>query len=231
MRFFLTLFILFIGIVPSISGTMKVYIYYPSATVRPQVIQKKLMEHATTEEIMVFGRYKDFKALVQQDPPDIIFTIPELLSQFPAYKQYHCGFRNGSCTEEYVIISVGKKIPSDSMSSAIVGTVDFLGKKGMGRLISSLFRKPPKIKRVIKIEDLIPLLTFNMARAILIPRRHVSYFKETSKMEFIENTHSRIQIGIIACASRNKSFTDEERKLFHKVSRQLTVLLDIEGWR
>lgn len=209
------------------------YVYYSATTIRPQVIQKKILELYQDGEIIVFGRYRDFKARIEQEPPDFIITHPELLIQFPDFKPAQRGMRDGSSTEECILVSVKKTIQKDSLTRATIGVVDFLGKYGMDQFVSKLFNIKPRLKRVIKIEDLIPLLTFNMADAILLSERNLVSFKKTSKLDFVVIKSPKLRIGVITIAVNNNSNVDasSENELIRIVTNVLSVLLDIDEWR
>jgi hypothetical protein len=67
----------------------------------------------------------------------------------------------------------------------------FMGRNEMTGFVNTFFPSAPTLKRVTKVEDLLPLLTFNMAQAVLTTNDNVSFIKSTSrKHNFLRNLKS-----------------------------------------
>ncbi len=210
----------------------KLYVFYPT-TVRPYVLQAKLSEACPKIEITVFGRYTDFKAKVTMDQPDALLTKPEVLKQFPEYQKSLSGTKNNKDDEPYILLSVDKGVDAAGLGGVTIGAIDFLGRKGMESLVASFFTSPPRIKRVTKMEDLLPLLTFNMVKAILICKDQKSYFKKKSQLRFVETPLRDVRVGIITLASKKESDQSSVQIInaVKKVSDDINSLFEVEKWK
>ncbi len=208
----------------------RLYVFYPS-TVRTQVMQKELTNALPGIDIRVFGRYRDFKAKTKSDSPDMILSKPPVIKSLPKYSINLQGSKRRKTKEAYVLLSVTKNIKLNpaNMAGMTVGAFDILGRKGMKKFIGKYLKANPKIKRVSKVEDLLQLLTFNMVKAILIPKIHIKYFKGISKLHFKVTPVPKMRIGIIALAVKNNGNAANTLKAFTNINNKVRALLDIDN--
>lgn len=218
--------LLYVSIVPA----QKLYIFYP-APIRPHIAQKKLTEAGKDFTIVVFGRYKDFIARVTIEKPDALLTKPDLLKQIPDFKKALSGKKEGKIAEPYVFLSIGQKIDTATIGNATVGTIDFLGRKGMDNLFASYFSTPPKIKRVTKVEDLLPLLSFRMASALFLCKDKVPSIKSKSKLDFVITELPNIRVGIIVFAVQKNRDSGQIIDSFKILQKEINTLYNIDGWK
>lgn len=207
----------------------KLYVFYPT-TIRPSVLQKKLKEACPAIDITVFGRYKDFIAQINIAPPDAIIVKPDLLKQLPDYEKNLSGVKQGKADEPYFLLSIDKNIDLSKIGQEVIGIVDFLGRKETAKLVASFFTPSPKIKRVIKIEDLLPLLIFNMATSLFLCEDDIAYLKETSKLNFMVTNLPNVKIGLISLAIRKKSSSELIVKSIKGLSNELNLIFTIDEW-
>ena len=90
------------------------------------------------------------------------------MAQFEGYTTKLSGIKNNEKDEPYILLSVEKMIEPSALEGMTMGAVDYFGRKGMDSLLKKFFTPPPKVKRVTKLEDLLPLISFGMVNAILI---------------------------------------------------------------
>lgn len=211
-------------------GGEKLYVFYPT-TVRPHILQKKLSEACPEIEITVFGRYKDFMAQVAVNYPNAILVKPDLLQQLPLYKKILSGIKNEKLDGPYSLVSVERKIDTDSIGNITIGTVDFLGRKGMNDLLSTFFTNPPKVKRVTKTEDMLPLLRFNMVTALFLCVDDLEYLQEKSKLNFVITNLPEARVGGVAIAFKNEITSPLIFKSVKGFSKELNSIFDIDGWK
>ncbi len=214
------------------SSAQKLYVFYPT-TVRPYVLQEKLSGACPEMEITVFGRFSDFKAKVESDKPDALLTKPDVLKQFPQYQKSVAGFKKNQDDEPYILLSVDKGVDATSLGGMTIGAIDFLGRKGMENLVASFFKSPPRVKRVTKMEDLLPLLTFNMAKAIFIGKDQKTYFTKKSQLNFIETPLQNVRIGTLILAVQ-KGKTQSSGPIIANVKKlpgDINLLLRVEQWK
>ena len=206
------------------------YVFYPIAE-RPNVIQTKLSEVFPGTDITVFGRVNDFATKIQESPPDAILSKPATIQMFGNYAIQLQGHRKGSTEEKFILLSVDKSIDTGNLSASTVGMIDILGRKEMIDFLNSFFSSPPKLKRVTKMEDLLPLLTFNMCSAILIAEHSVDYFKSISKLNFVVTPTPDMKTGIIALAIKNGRNGDAIVKSAKEMKTDVNTLLEVDSWK
>lgn len=176
----ISFFLFLCGAFRLLHAAESMYIYYPSV-LKPNVVQQKIKDLDNTVDVTVFGKYRDFQTMVALNKPDVVLTKSEILPKLSGYQSKKYARRQGNKKEQYVLLSVdGQNLTEES----VVGVVDFLPRNDMRAFVASTIGKHVKVKNVTKVEDLLPLLSFKMAQAILIPAHNVAYFKEISHMTF-----------------------------------------------
>lgn len=206
------------------------YVFYPS-TIRPQTLQKKLTDELPGVTVIVFGRYIDFAERVKLSAPDAILSKPDALRQFDGYSLEISGIKNDSAEEPYILVLENKGILEKPVETYTIGMVDFLGRQGMDLLAKGIFETPPKINRVSKIEDLLPLLSFGMADAVLVTENVADYFTSISQMQFLRREVSGKKFGIVALGIKKGSTAEKIVHLVKAHSKETCLLFDIEEWR
>jgi len=217
--------LLFLALSPGIRGAERLYVFYPTM-VRSQVLQKEFSKTFAGVDVIVFGKYGDFRAKIAADSSAAVLTRPALIDQLPGYEKRLTGVRDGKTEEAYRLVSVGKPVKTDSLGSITIGVLDFLGKQGMEEFVSSMTRHHAKVKRVMKLEDLLPLLTFEMAQAILVTDEQIALLKKTSNLDLIVTQLPGAQSGIIALGAQKSASPDAVIKAL----RTQTVL-GVQQWK
>lgn len=210
-------------------GRETLYVFYPSA-IRPVVMQQKMTEACPDIRIMVFGRFVDFEARVSADKPDAILTKYPVIRQLGGYSVLLKGSRNGETEESNIVVSVDEKIDLNNISSISIGMFDILGRDGMKKMVGSYFSQEPRLRLVSKIEDMLQLLTLNMAKAILTPENHIRYFKELSNMNFAVTPLPNVRTGIIALAVRDGGSAVLSVKALTGMDSKTMAMLEVDKW-
>jgi hypothetical protein len=209
----------------------KCYVFYPT-TERPQSIQEKLQGALSGVTVTVFGRLNDLNVKTETDPPDAIISKPSLIGQFSDFSVKLNGVRKGKTGETYVILSIGTPVDIKTIGpETTIGVIDVLGRTGMKSFISQFFPVEPKIKRVTKVEDLLPLLTFNMAAGILIEDIFVNYFKSTSQLDFKIIPLPPAQSGIIALGVNKNGKADKTTAVLKKADKTICSIFEVDLWK
>ncbi|NLW30701.1 MAG: hypothetical protein GXY77_04495 [Fibrobacter sp.] len=204
-----------------LSAEENLYVFYPS-TYRPQIIQDKLQNEMKGIRVTVFGRYVDFISKVQSDSPDAVITKTRLIEkQLLNYSVIKNGVRSGTKKESFILLSIDSSINTGSINQkSTIGVIDFFGRSETGNFVADLLSGKPKIKRVNKIEDLLPLLSFNLVCCILIEKTNLDYFQNTSTIKFSITPLKFSDEGIIALAQK-KGISIQKINNFTKQSRDL----------
>ncbi len=204
------------------------YIFQP-LEVRPRILQKSLTRPGNDIDVTVFGRYRDFRSKTLSDAPDAILTKPVVIRRFGEYRVTLLGTRDKKSHEQYVFLSIG---PPFHGQKTAVGMFDLLGRKGMVKFLGERFTPPIRLKRVTKLEDLMTLLTLDMAGAILVPDHHVPYFRRRSRADITVTPALNVKTGIIALALKGNGNNGAggAADLVRGLAPEILALLGIDGW-
>jgi hypothetical protein len=160
----------------------KVYVFAVTS-IRPHVLQKMLETALPGMSVTVFGRVGDFSRALEEAPPDAALANSPVLAAF-GQKMEIQGLKNGSAQEDYLVLSESEVKP-DKLGELTIGCLDLMGRKGLPAFVASLLglSREPAIQRVVKTEDLLELLQFKRADAILVPEGFLSDLQARTKME------------------------------------------------
>ncbi len=192
-------------------------------------MQQELEKILPGMAVTVFGRYRDFIAKIKIEPPDAVCTKPLLIKQIGGFSPALAGVAKGKTVDEFTILSVDQAVdPKAIDQTTVVGILDFLGRTGMMNFVKEFFPTAPKLKRVTKVEDLLPLLTFNMAKGIVIETKYVDYFKKKSQLNFVTTALPKSSSGIISLALKDGSTNDA---LVKKLKAAKCDFFGVDQWK
>lgn len=220
----------FLALICAPSFCQKLYVFHPTP-LRPHTIQNQLSDACPGIEVLVFGRYRDFMAQLRIEKPDGILSNPRVLNSVEGFSLALRGVKSGTSLEPFVFLSVGKVIHIKQIATVTVGAVDYLGRTGMDALVHSLFSQTPHLKRVTKVEDLLPLLTFKMANAIMVPQSQIEYFKSKSQLDLVATAIPKAFFGQIALGSADSPEGTTIKNAVKALSPEILAKLGIEKWK
>ncbi len=206
------------------------YVFFPTV-IRSGAMQKKLQDAGPGISITVFGRYKDFESMCQSNPPDAILATTEMLKQISGFSVKMEGLNNDKPDEQYVLLSVDQPINPKELSSATISVIEIGGKRMMEELFSKFFKLIPQIKRVTKVEDLLPTLTLNMAQGILIPELYAQHFRKISNLNLITNQLPPMRTTIVALAVRANSAAPMTIKTIKSLKKETNAIFRVTSWK
>jgi hypothetical protein len=204
-----------------------VYLHTESKFAR---LEKTLKEKLPGLEITVFGRFRDLEDALQTRPPDAVITSNALIvSQgFPIALQ---GERGGADWEPYVLLSQGRAL-AGSLSGKVIGVVDLLGRSGTQEFVEKLLGTAEiKLKRVTKLEDLLPLLQFSAADAVLVPSASVKDVSERSRLVLSVLALPDARVKLPAVGVLNASVRASVISQIRALDSETTRSLGLESWR
>lgn len=209
----------------------RVFVYYPSLA-RPLAIQEALAKKCPGLEISVFGRLADLQAQVGREPPQAILAQSAVLGQFPAYKPRLQGKRGGAVTEDYVLLSIAKPVHPDSLADASIGVVGILDRKEMDAFVAGLVPGAPRINRVTKVEDLLPLLIFQSVSAVLVSEATMKEFQKKSQAPLVRARLEKAKVGLVA-AGIQAGAPDADKAILpalQALDAGTMALLGVDAW-
>lgn len=181
----------------------KIYVFCPSMA-KPNVVQAALQAKLAGSEVTVFGRLADFTTMVGQAPPDVILAPKVLAERFPAFKPFLMGARKAVNQEPAILVSM-KPIDAAALSSISLGVVGILDRAAMNGFVQGVVGATPKLKLVTKVEDLLPLLTFGSADAILVGEGQVAEIKGRSQAALRTTPVENGNIGLVVAAAKGEA--------------------------
>lgn len=179
----------------------KIYVFYPSMA-KPNVVQAALQAKLSGHEVTVFGRLADFSSMVGQTPPEMILAPKALAEQFAGYKVFLKGATKGAATEAAILIST-KPVNTGAMATVNLGVVGVLERPAMAGFVQGVVGAQPKLKIVTKVEDLLPLLTFGSADAVLVGEGQVDDIKSRSQAALQTTPVEGGKIGLVVAAAKS----------------------------
>ena len=102
-----------------------------------QAIEDKLRRGDLPEEGLA-----DFKAAIESEPPDAAMSLRPVLDQLGLSVDLQ-GIAGATDSEAYLLVSVGEPLAHDALPAKVIGAVDILGRKKMGRFVAQLLKLAP----------------------------------------------------------------------------------------
>lgn len=210
------------------SGKPVVHVYL-QLDAKSSVVEKALRDHLPGLDVVVFGRFKDFDDAVSGGHSDALLCIPPVLEP-RGQKVSLQGVRGGKPAESYVLASVNQPL-TGSLSGKTIGAVDLLSREGTQKFIAGILKTPDvKVKRVAKIEDLLPLLEFSAADGIVLPSSMLTKLMERTRLPIKTTDLPGVSVGLPAVAVVNGATKDAVIGAFQKLDGATKTLLGIDEW-
>jgi hypothetical protein len=197
---------------------------------KASAVEKSLSDHLPGITVKVFGTFRDFDTAATTGNPDALLVIPPLLDA-RGKKATLQGTRAGKETEPWVLVSVDKPLEGP-LAGKTIGMVDLLGRDGTQAFIAQVTKeKDFKVKRVAKVEDLVPLLEFSAAQALLVPSAMLPGFAKHTRLALKPRELAAAgQVGLPAVAVLNPAAKDAVVKAFSGLDAATKAVLGIDAW-
>lgn len=193
--------------VSTYSYSAKLYVFVPTE-VRANVMQETMTTACENVEVTVFGRAKEFGLEMQNTPPSAVLTVLPVIERNSEYATVMKGTKDGKHVEDFVMVTVDNPIDLATLEGRKVGVIDVLGRKPMSEFVGQLLQAKVKLKRVSKIEDLLPLLSFGAVDSVFIPESIYERIKSKSNLDLVA-TRLNVKVGLASAAmNTNESRAD-----------------------
>lgn len=206
------------------AGGTKLLVFLHVA-VKQRALQSELQGALSGIEVTAVGRIGDFERNLK-DGADAVLAIPPVLSAFKLNPTLR-GARGGSTDEKYAIVGVGSEPDPSKLGS--VGALDLLGRDGTNGFIRGLLGALPRVERVSKVEDLLPLLQMQRVDAVLLPSRLYSEIKSASKLALVQKELGK-SVGLPAVAAVSGAGSQVASAL-SKMPGSVAKTLGVDSWR
>jgi len=196
---------------------------------RAQAFEKQLEAQLPGVDVTVFSRIHEFEAALAERPDAAIAQRPvlEALGLRPELQ----GYAAERATERYVLMSANAPVSPGDLTGKTLGVVDILGRKRMDGFVSGVLGVPsPKLKYVTHERDLLPLLQFNAAAAVVLSEAWAKRLREKSEMN-LRTTPLGREVGLPAVV-----FTSAQAKAaldgkIRAAGRGFNDALGVTQWR
>jgi hypothetical protein len=200
------------------------------ADVKSGVIEKALQAHLPGLRVVVFGRFRDFELELTAHRPDAVLALEPLLvaQHIPPVLR---GLSEGRDSEKYVLLSAGAPL-AGSLSGKTIGVVDFLGRNDTQTFMAAALKTPDvRTKLVTKQEDLLSLLQFSAADAVLIPTTAVKSFAERSRLVFHVREVPGLLVGRAAVGVLRADARAAVVRAIEGLDGVTNRMLGVDAWR
>lgn len=193
--------------------------------IKQRALQSELQSAMPGIDVTAVGRVGDWERALKEGA-DAVVALPLVLSAYKLTPKLR-GQRAGATDEPYSLIGVG--VPPEPSKVATVGALDLLGREGTNSFVKNLVGASPKVERVSKVEDLLPLLQMQRADAILLPTRLFYEIKTASKLALVAKDLGK-SVGLPAGATVTAQGTQVLSALA-KISTNASKTLGVDSWR
>ncbi|HXI58723.1 MAG TPA: hypothetical protein VNO55_21800, partial [Polyangia bacterium] len=180
--------------------------------------------------VTVFGRFRDFEEAMAARPPDAVMGIGALLvsqSVPPALQ----GLRGTLDWETYSLLSVGDAVEG-SLSGKAIGAVDLLGRAATQGFVANLVGAADiKVKRVTKMEDLLPLLQLGATDGVVAPTAAVRDMTERSRLPLHVHELSAVRVRLPSVGVNNPAARELIVSQFRALDGATNRMLGVDAWR
>jgi hypothetical protein len=193
--------------------------------VKQRAFQGELQAALPGIDVTAVGRIGDFDRSLQ-DHPDAVLTLPLVLAARGIGATLR-GRRQGAQDEVYAL--VGADSMPDPTKIQTVGALDLLGRDGTDSFVNRVLGARPKVERVTKVEDLLPLLQMQRVDAILLAARFVTELKKASRLTlFQRDLATKVELPAAA------TLTAGGPQILGALSRlpaRLSAAMGVDEWR
>ncbi|MGK3990883.1 hypothetical protein WME99_47995 [Sorangium sp. So ce136] len=214
---------------PTTAGPQATLYVYAVTPLRARALEQKIEESMPGVDVTVFGKLSDFKTALEASPPNAALSPTPVLASLNRAPDLQ-GVRAGSDVEQYLLVST-RSLTKDMLASLRYGMVDLVERRALPKFVAGLLgvSATPDVQRVTKVEDLLQLLQFQTADAVLLPERFRSDFESKSKMSFTILSLPTARVGHVAV-----TFLSDRQPLenaIRKLPKAVLADLGVDEWK
>lgn len=204
------------------------YVFVPTE-VKTNVVQEKIQAVCPAVNTTVFGRAKDFNSQLKSAPPEAVLTMLPVIERQSGFDTVLNGEKNGNAFENYVLVAIDREVSLEAIGEMKIGVLDLLGRKPMNEFVGQLLQTKVKLKRVSKIEDLLPLMSFKAADALFVSTSVYESLQKQSQLNLVAKQLD-IQIGLVSAAVNGTQSSSEITACINQFQPELNKILGVESW-
>ncbi|MFT3926419.1 MAG: hypothetical protein QM778_27995 [Myxococcales bacterium] len=193
--------------------------------VKQRALQAELQDALKTLAVTAVGRVADFQRGLEGAADAVLTLAPVLAANHLTPRLL--GYQNGKADESYSLVAP-ERAP-DPAHVRGVGALDLLGRDGTTAFVNSMTGGRPKVERVTKLEDLLPLLQMSRVDAVMLPSRLLAELQATTQMKLLAR-ELPTRVGLPAVAVLNSQGNDALAAVA-KLPLSITRPFGIDEWR
>ena len=212
---------------PTPSGRPGLLVYWPGRTGTD--VQRSLGSELQGIQVEVTTRAKAFRRALEKGP-DAVMASSSVLRQNGLSPRLTGANRNA--LSGYMAASLKKPVTPAELGSATLGIVDELGRRRTPIFVARLLgvAESPKLRRVAKVEDLLPLLQFSMARAVLVRESELDVLRSRTKQKlYTVAVRPPEQVLAVAIVDTGRGTTVERALL--GMQEKTKKALGVDSWK
>lgn len=210
------------GTARAAGGRLLVFLHVAA---KQRALQSTLQATLGGFTVTAVGRLGDLERALQ-DGQDAMLSLPLVLAQRNLAVAVQ-GVRANAPDETYALVGTGAA--PKPLEVKVVGTLDLLGRDGTTSFVHGLVGGKPKVERVTKIEDLLPLLQMQLVDAVVLPTRLVPDLKAASRLELVQVELEK-RVGLPAVASVGPAGADVVAAV-RALPAEVSKMLGVDAWR
>lgn len=215
--------------VATYSQASKLYVFVPTE-VRANVMQESISQACPGVDVTVFGRAKEFGLEIKKNPPSALLTLLPVIERNNNFTTVMKGSKDGKEFEDYVLVTVGQAADLSQLEKSKVGVIDVLGRKPMAKFVGQLLQANVKLKRVSKVEDLLPLLSFGAVNSIFIPESIFERIRAKSKQDLVA-TRLNVKVGLTSAALSGNDSDKVIEQCISSLPPRINQEMGVDQWQ
>lgn len=199
---------------------------------RTRALESLLQPGFPEIEVNVFARFADFSAAVASRPAVAAVGLANSLEAAGLTPSWQ-GENQGSSEERYVLLTSGSRRSIEEITEGEIGMVDVVGRRELPGLVQRMLglQSLPRVRRVLKLGDLLPLLTLGLSTGVLLPERFLPELRAMSRLPLTvyrpsTATLRRTAVAFFGGTGRPHGVEDDLRR----AAQRAGVQLGIETW-
>lgn len=206
------------------------FVFVP-ALVRSRALVELLKDAMPEVEVVAFGRFADFMSAVSSLKPTAALSLADALGAL-GLKASLAGVGPGGRTEPYALLTHRSDVTLANLGTRSIGIVDVVGRLALPDLTKRLLdlNQTPQVRRVLKVADLIPLLSLDLADAVLLPERMVDSLRSTSRLKLRVLHPPKAKLRRVALSFAPGAPVAMIQAGLERLSRTALEALGVSGW-
>jgi hypothetical protein len=202
---------------------------FANADMKAQAFEKQLESQLSGVDVTVFSRIRGFEPALK-DSPDGVLARTSVLESLGLHVDLQ-GQHGNKSTERYVLISTNSPVSPQQLQGKTLGAVNILGRKHMDIFISKILGGiKPKLTHVTHERDLLALLQFGAADAVITSQKWADKFNEKSEMN-LKITPLSNEVGLPAVSFGSGGGRSALESKIKSAGASFNAELGVTQWR